>query len=76
MRNHPLLAFILGAWLGGSLLAGAAVPYNFAGFADLFARNPRLAQAAGFDPADTLRFCLLLTAAGMLLCGRPRTPAP
>ena len=53
MRDHPLLALILGAWLGGSLLVGAAVSYNFAGFADLFARNPRLAQAAGFDPADT-----------------------
>ena len=53
MRDHPLLAFILGVWLGGSVLVGAAVSYNFAGFGDLFARNPRLAQAAGFDPADT-----------------------
>lgn len=32
---------------------GVAVSYNFAGFEDLFARNPTLAQAAGFDPRDT-----------------------
>lgn len=53
MKDHPLLAFVLGVWLGGSVLVGAAVSYNFAGFNDLFARNPRLAQAAGFDPRDT-----------------------
>ena len=35
------------------MLVGAAVSYNFAGFEDLFARNPRLAQQAGFDPRDT-----------------------
>jgi hypothetical protein len=53
MKNHPLLAFILGCWLGGSVLMMAVVSYNFAGFEDIFARNPRLAQQAGFDPRDT-----------------------
>jgi hypothetical protein len=53
MKNHPLLAFVLGAWLGGSVLMGAVAAYNFAGFADLFARNPALAQHAGFDLKDT-----------------------
>jgi len=53
MKHHPLLAFLLGIWLGGSVLVGAAVAYNFAGFEDLFARNPKLAQQAGFLPQDT-----------------------
>ena len=53
MKNHPLLAFVLGCWLGGSVLMMAVVSYNFAGFEDLFARNPQLAQQAGFDPRDT-----------------------
>jgi hypothetical protein len=53
MRHPPLLAFVLGLWLGGSVAVGAAVSYNFAGVADLFERNPRLAERAGFDPADT-----------------------
>jgi hypothetical protein len=52
MKNHPLLAFVLGCWLGGSILMGAVASYNFAGFDDLFARNPQLAQHAGFDPRD------------------------
>ena len=53
MKSHPLLAFVLGLWIGGSIFLGAAVYYNFAGFDDLFERNPRLAAHAGFDPADT-----------------------
>jgi hypothetical protein len=53
MKNHPLLAFVLGCWLGGSILMMAVVSYNFAGFEDLFARNPQLAEHAGFDPRDT-----------------------
>ncbi|WP_295383943.1 hypothetical protein [uncultured Thiodictyon sp.] len=52
MKNHPVLAFVLGVWLGGSVLMTAVATYNFAGFADLFARNPALAQHAGFDLKD------------------------
>lgn len=51
-NSHSLLAFVLGLWIGGSLFLGAVVYYNFAGFDDLFARNPRLAERAGFAPAD------------------------
>jgi hypothetical protein len=50
---RAILILILGLWLGGSLVMGAVVSYNFAGFSDLFDRNPRLAEQAGFDPADT-----------------------
>lgn len=53
MKQHSLLAFILGCWLGGSVLMGAVVAYNFAGVNDLFQRNPKLAQQAGFNPQDT-----------------------
>lgn len=31
---------------------GAVVSYNFAGVDDLFQRNPKLAQQAGFNPQD------------------------
>jgi hypothetical protein len=53
MRARTLLILVLGLWLGGSLVMGAVVSYNFAGFTDLFERNPALAERAGFDPADT-----------------------
>lgn len=53
MKQHPVLAFLLGIWIGGSLLLGAVVYYNFSGFDDLFERNPKLAQHAGFAPSDT-----------------------
>lgn len=53
MRARALLILVLGLWLGGSLVVGAVTSYNFAGFADLFERNPALAAQAGFDPADT-----------------------
>lgn len=52
MRTRALLILVLGLWLGGSLVTGAVVSYNFAGFPDLFERNPALAAQAGFDPAD------------------------
>jgi hypothetical protein len=52
MRARALLILVLGLWLGGSLVVGAVTFYNFAGFADLFERNPALAAQAGFDPAD------------------------
>ncbi|WP_295449072.1 hypothetical protein [uncultured Thiodictyon sp.] len=52
MKNQPVLAFLLGVWLGGSVLMGAVAAYNFAGFAHLFERNPALAQHAGFDLKD------------------------
>jgi hypothetical protein len=52
MRARALLILVLGLWLGGSLVVGAVTSYNFAGFADLFERNPALAAQAGFDPAD------------------------
>ena len=54
MRARGLLILVLGLWLGASLAITAVVAYNLAGFADLFARNPALAEQAGFDPADTL----------------------
>jgi len=79
MKDHPLLAFLLGIWLGGSVLVGAAVSYNFAGFEDFVPRTPPPPQLAAFQDAhrayflaDTLRFCLVLTAAGLLLYGGPR----
>jgi hypothetical protein len=52
MKPAPLLHFILGIWLGGSVILGAVVSYNFAGIDDLFARNPRLQEHAGFAPDD------------------------
>jgi hypothetical protein len=53
MRTRALLILVLGLWLGGSLVMGAVVSYNFAGFPDLFERNPALAAHAAFDPADS-----------------------
>jgi hypothetical protein len=53
MKAQPLLALVLGLWIGGSVFLGAVVYYNLAGFDDLFERNPKLAAQAGFDPADT-----------------------
>lgn len=50
MRTWSVLFLVLGAWLGGSLLVGAAAAYNFGGLDDLFERNPKLAERAGFDP--------------------------
>lgn len=52
MKLDPLLHLILGVWLGGSVILGAVVAYNFSGFDDLFARNPKLQQHAGFAPDD------------------------
>jgi hypothetical protein len=52
MRPAALLHFVLGIWLGGSLIMGAVVSYNFGGVDDLFARNPELAARAGFAPDD------------------------
>ncbi len=52
MKTHPLLAFVLGLWIGGTVFLGSVVYYNFAGLDDIFERNPRLAAHAGFDPAD------------------------
>ncbi len=50
VKALSLLYLIFGAWLGGSVLVGTAAGYNFAGFEDLFQRNPRLAERAGFEP--------------------------
>jgi len=52
MRLNPLLHLVLGVWLGGSVILGAIVAYNFSGVDDLFARNPRLQERAGFAPDD------------------------
>lgn len=52
MKPAPLLHFVLGVWLGGSVILGSIVAYNFSGVEDLFARNPRLAEQAGFSPDD------------------------
>ncbi len=52
MRTERWLCLVLGAWLGGSLLVGGVAGYQLGGFEDLFARNPRLAERAGFTPAD------------------------
>lgn len=46
------MCLVLGAWLGESLLVGAVVAYQLGGFEDLFARNPQLAERAGFSPTD------------------------
>ena len=53
MRPAPLLHLILGIWLGGSVIVGAVVAYNFSGIDDLFDRNPKLQAHAGFVPSDT-----------------------
>ncbi len=53
MKPNPLLHLVLGIWLGGSVILGSIVAYNFAGIDDLFARNPKLAEQAGFIPEDT-----------------------
>ena len=53
MKTAPFLQLVLGIWLGGSVVLGAVVAYNFSGFDDLFARNPRLQEHAGFAPEDT-----------------------
>jgi len=48
MKSAPLLHFVLGIWLGGSVILGTIVAYNFSGIGDLFERNPKLQQHAGF----------------------------
>jgi hypothetical protein len=53
MKSAPLLFLLLGIWLGGSVVLGAVVAYDFSGFDDLFARNPKLQERAGFSPDDT-----------------------
>ena len=53
MKLDPLLHLVLGVWLGGSVILGAVVTYNFSGIDDLFARNSRLQEHAGFAPDDT-----------------------
>jgi hypothetical protein len=53
MKPAPLLHLLLGVWLGGSVILGAVVAYNFSGFDDLFNRNPKLQERAGFAPDDT-----------------------
>jgi hypothetical protein len=54
MKAAPLLHFVLGIWLGGSVIVSAVVSYNLAGFDDLFDRNPRLQERAGFTPDDAI----------------------
>lgn len=53
MKLDPLLHLVLGIWLGGSVILGAIVAYNFSGIDDLFDRNPRLQEHAGFSPDDS-----------------------
>lgn len=52
MKPAPLLHFVLGIWLGGSVILGTIVGYNFSGIGDLFERNPKLEQHAGFAVDD------------------------
>ena len=52
MKSAPLLHFVLGIWLGGSVILGSIVAYNFSGIDDLFERNPKLEQHAGFALDD------------------------
>ena len=40
MKPAPFLHFVLGVWLGGSVILGAVVAYNFGGMDELFLRNP------------------------------------
>jgi hypothetical protein len=51
--SGAMLVWLLGAWIGGSLVLGGIVAYNFAGLEALFDRNPALAAQAGFDVTDT-----------------------
>jgi hypothetical protein len=52
---------VLGIWLGGSVILGAVVSYNLSGIGDLFDRNPRLQEHAGFsvDDADARKSSLI-----------------
>lgn len=52
MKLDPLLHLVLGIWLGGSVILGAIVAYNFSGIDDLFDRNLKLQEHAGFQPGD------------------------
>ena len=52
MKTTPVLHFVLGIWLGGSVILGTMVGYNFSGISDLFERNPKLQQHAGFTVDD------------------------
>ena len=54
LKLLPWLYFILGAWIAGSILVGWQAGYNFSGYEDLFARNPKLAAHAGFELDDDL----------------------
>lgn len=51
-RYRGLLLLLLGFWIGGALVLGAVVAYNFGGMEELFQRNPQLAARAGFDISD------------------------
>lgn len=46
------VTFLLGLWLGGSIVIWAAAGYNLSGMESTLARNPALAGRAGFDPGD------------------------
>jgi hypothetical protein len=52
MRNAPLVTFLIGLWLGGSLLVLGVVGYSFPGVTRALAANDKLAARAGFDPAN------------------------
>jgi len=51
-RGGPILGFLLGLWLGGSIIVGAVAAFNFGGFDEMFQRNPNLAAHAGFSVSD------------------------
>lgn len=52
MKNSPTSTFLLGLWLGGSVVVLGVVGYNFAGIDPIFEVNPKLAEQAGFDSSD------------------------
>ena len=52
MKSSPTGTFLLGLWLGGSIVLFGVVGYNFAGIEPIFEVNPKLAEQAGFELSD------------------------
>jgi hypothetical protein len=50
VKTTPLSHLVLGVWLGGSVILGTIVAYNFSGIGDLFDRNPKLQLDPGLQP--------------------------
>ena len=52
MKPSPAVAFLLGLWIGASVLLFFVVGYSFGGMTESLELNRQLAEKVGFDPGD------------------------